>query len=382
MIRFRNREENEATGWRLITRGTWYVLASVVAVVLVAQLRSVAVQAILAMIIAASVSPLADWVIGSTMVQSWRWKPGRVLIVLAVYVVLGVIGLILAILLVGTVAEQLTALVASLPQYAAQAEQWLGAVFPSTVDSAARGTLQAIGARVFQILGESLNELAGAFAGIVGATFGLIFTLILAVYFAADGERMQGYLIEFMPSSQQLRAARVMDVSGRRLGAWVRGQLAVSTMIGVIFGVGLGVIGVPYAALLGVVAFVGEFVPLVGPFISSVPAILVAFLTGGPTLGLITVVFCIVVEQLECDLIVPRIMGSATAIHPVAVLLAILAGAQLGGATGALLAVPVAGFVAVLVDELGRRRASTASVGTDELQSQPTKRPPEEAVTS
>ena len=113
------------------------------------------------------------------------------------------------------------------------------------------------------------------------------------------------------------------------MGAWVRGQLAVSTMIGVIFGVGLGVIGVPYAALLGVVAFIGEFVPLVGPFISSVPAILVAFLTGGPTLGLITIVFCIVVEQLECDLIVPRIMGSATAIHPVAVLLAILAGAQL-----------------------------------------------------
>ena len=57
-----------------------------------------------------------------------------------------------------------------------------------------------------------------------------------------------------------------MDVSGRRMGAWVRGQLAVSTMIGVIFGVGLGVIGVPYAAMLGVVAFVGEFVPLVGPF--------------------------------------------------------------------------------------------------------------------
>ena len=121
------------------------------------------------------------------------------------------------------------------------------------------------------------------------------------------------------------------------------------------------VIGVPYAALLGVIAFVGEFVPLVGPFISSVPAVLVAFLTGGTTLGLITVVFCIVVEQLECDLIVPRIMGSATAIHPVAVLLAI-SPAQLGGATGALLAVPVAGFLAVLVDELGRRQASPGNV--------------------
>ena len=108
MISLDNRRENEATVWRLITRGTWYVLAAIVAVAVVLQLRSVAVQAILAMIIAASVSPLADWVIGSTMVQGWRWKPNRVLIVLVVYVVLGVIGLILAILLVGTVAEHLT----------------------------------------------------------------------------------------------------------------------------------------------------------------------------------------------------------------------------------------------------------------------------------
>ena len=79
---------------------------------------------------------------------------------------------------------------------------------------------------------------------------------------------------------------------------------------------------------------------------------------------MITAVFCLAVEQLEGDVIVPRIMGSATSIHPVAVLLAILAGAQLGGATGALLAVPVAGFVAVFVDEV--RRARGLSTSTDE----------------
>jgi predicted PurR-regulated permease PerM len=71
----------------------------------------------------------------------------------------------------------------------------------------------------------------------------------------------------------------------------------------------------------------------------------------------ITIIFCLIVEQLEGDLIVPRVMGSATSIHPVAVMLAILAGAQLAGATGALLAVPVAGFVSVLIDELKRGRS-------------------------
>ena len=121
-------------------------------------------------------------------------------------------------------------------------------------------------------------------------------------------------------------------------------------------------IGVPYAALLGVIAFVGEFVPLVGPFISSVPAILVAFLTGGTTLGLITVVFCIVVEQLECDLIVPRIMGSATAIHPVAVLLAILAGRNSEGRQERCWPYPWQASSRSLSTSSGRRQASPGNV--------------------
>ena len=157
-----------------------------------------------------------------------------------------------------------------------------------------------------------------------------------------------------------------MNLSGLRLGAWVRGQIVVCTIVGLLFAVGLAVIGVPFALLLGFVAFVGEFVPLVGPFISSIPAIAVALVAGGVPEGVITAIFCLAVEQLEGDLIVPRVMGSATSIHPVAVLLAILGGAQLGGVTGALLAVPVAGSIAVLVDEI--RRARIPGTPTDDAQ--------------
>jgi predicted PurR-regulated permease PerM len=347
----------EAGAWRLIVRATWYVLAVVIGVAVVFQVRSVAVQAILAMIISAAISPLADRLVETRFVRNWRWKPGRVLVVLVVYLVLGVLGVIIGVVVVGTVSAQLSALVASLPQYAAEVEQWLASVLPAGVGTTLIATLQGLAEKVLGLFGQALLGLASAFAGILGEALSLVFTLILAVYFAADGERIQQYLLEFVPESQQPRVARVMLVSGRRLGAWVRGQLAVCSIIGALFGVGLALIGVPYATLLAVIAFLGEFVPLVGPFISSIPAIIVAFLAGGPTQGILTVIFCIAVEQLENDLIVPKVMGSATSIHPVAVMLAILAGAQLAGATGALLAVPVAGFVAVLLDEVYRTRA-------------------------
>jgi predicted PurR-regulated permease PerM len=252
----------------------------------------------------------------------------------------------------------------TLPQDAAELEQLMAAHLPSNLPAGVHATLTDIAGRVFALVGNFVSGVVGAFAAILGETLSLVFVLILAVYFAADGERIQRYLLDFVPASQQPQAGRVVNVSGRRLGAWVRGQIVVCAIVGVLFAVGLAIIGVPFALLLGFVAFVGEFVPLVGPFISSIPAIAVAFIAGGVPQGVITAIFCLAVEQLEGDLIVPRVMGSATSIHPVAVLLAILVGAQLGGATGALLAVPVAGFVAVVVDEVRWVRGLTTT--TDE----------------
>jgi predicted PurR-regulated permease PerM len=350
----------EASVWRLITRGTWYVLAAAAVVVILLQVRSVVVQAIIAMIISAAVTPIVDAIILSRMVRGWRWKPGRAPFVLALYFVLAVIALVLAVVLAGTIQQQLAGMQDMLPQDAGEVQQLMATSLPSNLSPDVQATLTELAGRVFGLVETFVSGLVGAVGAILGETLSLFFVLILAVYFAADGERIQRYLLDFVPAPQLPRAARVMDLSGRRLGAWVRGQVIVCTIVGVLFALGLAVIGVPFALLLGFVAFVGEFIPLVGPFISSIPAIAVAFVAGGVPLGVVTAIFCLVVEQLEGDLIVPRIMGSATSIHPVAVLLAILAGAQLGGATGALLAVPVAGFIAVVVDEVRLTHVSVA----------------------
>jgi len=114
---------NEASVWRLITRSTWYVLAAVAVVVILLQVRSVIVQAILAMIISAAVTPIVDRIVLSSTVQGWRWKPGRVPFVLGLYVVLALIGLVLAVVLADTIQQQLAGLLNTLPQDAAELEQ-------------------------------------------------------------------------------------------------------------------------------------------------------------------------------------------------------------------------------------------------------------------
>jgi predicted PurR-regulated permease PerM len=119
--------------------------------------------------------------------------------------------------------------------------------------------------------------------------------------------------------------------------------------------VGAVLIGLPYAAAHALVAGVGELVPTLGPIFAAIQLVAVGLLSS-PIQGLLALVLAILVQQLENNLIVPRVMGHAVDLHPVAVMLAILAGGELLGIAGALLAVPVVAALAVIVDEFQRER--------------------------
>ena len=134
----------------------------------------------------------------------------------------------------------------------------------------------------------------------------------------------------------------------QKLGGWVRGQLLVMGVMGVMAGVGFWIIGLPNPVLLGVLAGIGELIPMVGPFIGFAPAVLVA-LGIDPWTALLVVVYAIVVQQIEGNFLVPRIMGHSVGVSPLTVVLGILIGAILYGLPGAFLAVPIAGAIQVIV---------------------------------
>ena len=136
-----------------------------------------------------------------------------------------------------------------------------------------------------------------------------------------------------------------------RLGIYVRGELLLMTSIGVLASLGYLVIGLPYPMALGALAGLLEFVPMVGPTLGAIPAVIVA-LSISPQAALLVVLYSIVIQVAENNILVPRMMGHSVGVSPVMVILAIFAFSSLLGITGAFLAIPLAAILQVLMDHL------------------------------
>jgi predicted PurR-regulated permease PerM len=140
----------------------------------------------------------------------------------------------------------------------------------------------------------------------------------------------------------------VFNEIARVFGAYLRSQLIVAVSLGALVTVALSAIGLPYAVLLGAFAGLVELVPMLGPFLGAVPAIVVASAQPFPTVAW-TIVAFVVIQQFESNFLVPRLTGHAVGLHPLAAMLALLAGFEAGGIVGALFAVPIVGLIWVLV---------------------------------
>jgi len=184
--------------------------------------------------------------------------------------------------------------------------------------------------------------------GLVGAILDVILVAVLSIYLLADGSRMFVWLRGNMPQQQQGRMKFLLDTLQRVVGGYIRGQLLLCGLIGLLVGIGMQVIGVPFALLLGVLAFVLEFIPVLGTLVSGAICVLLA-LTKGWIIAVIVLVYFVVVHVLEGDVVGPRIVGKTIGLHPVVSLVALIAGSELFGIAGALLASPVAGVLQALL---------------------------------
>ena len=180
----------------------------------------------------------------------------------------------------------------------------------------------------------------------------LFATLTLSFYWLVDRERLLSSLFSLFPEEDQQKRARVIYLrSEYRLGVFVQGLLLASVILGVSTYVGLAILGVPFPLLLALIAAILEVIPIVGPVIAAVPIVGIAF-AQSPALGLATLAFWIGVQQLEGYLVTPIVQRQAARLPPFIILVAILIGGALLGILGALLAIPTAVLIAVLLYEL------------------------------
>lgn len=178
----------------------------------------------------------------------------------------------------------------------------------------------------------------------------IIFLLVLTFYLMLEKEDLESRLAALFVGKEE-RVKKLLVKIEEKLGGWLRGQLFLSLAIGVLTYIGLLILGVPYALPLAVVAGILEVVPVIGPIISAIPAILIA-LTISPLLSLGVALMYFVIQQLENHLIVPQVMKRAVGLNPLIVILAIAIGGRLLGIAGALLAVPLAVVIQIIAAEI------------------------------
>jgi predicted PurR-regulated permease PerM len=199
--------------------------------------------------------------------------------------------------------------------------------------------------------GDAVTMLMTTLWGFVGGLFGLVTILLLTFYMLVESQAIFDFFVRLFPRERRQKVAEVSVLVTSKVSAWLGGQIFLGFLIGVTTAIGLGLMGVPYFFVLALIAGIGEMIPMIGPLISAVPAIAVAF-TVSPGLALGVAIFFLVQQQLENAVLVPKLMGETVGLSAVTVITALVIGSELLGFAGALLAVPTAAIIQVLVEEL------------------------------
>ena len=224
----------------------------------------------------------------------------------------------------------------------------------------------------------SLRESSGAIVtGVIGGALvvlevvaGVALAVVITFFFLKDGDRITAWFVGLFPQAHRPELEEVGGRVWRTLAGYLRGMTVVALFDSVFIGLALVIIGVPAALPLAVFTFFGAYIPIAGALITGLAAVLVALVSDGVATAAIVALAVLVVQQVESNVLQPFVVGRAVAVHPLAILLAVTAGAILGGIAGAIVAVPLTA-VAARVGGYMRERAAQPSLALETTASAP-----------
>jgi predicted PurR-regulated permease PerM len=329
-----------------------FIVAAVGAGIWVAhRLGRIVLVLILAMFLAYVIAPLVDLV---QRPVSWRgraWRLPRGLAIAAVYLVLTGAAAAGAALLWPSAAQQLDEAIVSGPRYTESFRAWehgwtrdyarwrIPVELRHSIDESVLGAGDAAVAYAHG----SLLALIGLLSDIPW----LVLVPVLAFLLLKDANAIRRTILTALPRRIQLRSHRLLGELNATLASYVRAQLIACVVVGTLCGAGFALLGNPYAILLGFLAAALEFIPLIGPLVVAVVAVTIAAFHD-PTLAVWTAVFLAVLRGVQDYVIYPRLIGRDLHLHPLVVILAVLAGVELDGMAGIFIAVPVVALVTVV----------------------------------
>ncbi|KGP74936.1 permease [Desulfosporosinus sp. Tol-M] len=185
-----------------------------------------------------------------------------------------------------------------------------------------------------------------------------ILSPVIAIYFLADWKGLGVHFFRIIPQRWRMEWRRLWQDINHVIRQFVRGDLVVAVIVGILSGIGVKLIGMDYALLIGLICGVSDLIPYFGPVIGAVPTVLLA-LTQSPAMAFKVALIILFVQQLEGNVISPKLMGDSVGLHPLWVVFALLAGGELAGVWGMFLAVPVAAVIRVVFNHIYFRLVSS-----------------------
>jgi predicted PurR-regulated permease PerM len=273
----------------------------------------------------------------------------RWICVLIVYVVAAVAIYQGLRLMLRPLADEISAFIAEFPRFMTQiADQYAHLDLPPALRHAVDTFLADLGKGIGAIDLSTLVPVASIFAGVLGAVVAYVIVPVWTFYLIKDRPALAAAAARALPTEWRPDARNVAGLALRVFGQWLRGQVILGLAVGIATFAGLILLSVTvdpvfgrFAIFLAVVAGVFELLPIIGPILSAIPAVLLA-LTAGVEPALAALVLYLVIQQVENNLFVPKIQGDAVELHPTIVMVALVLGGSIGGLLGAILALPIA----------------------------------------
>ena len=343
----------EVAVWMLLIFSIIYIAREVsfIFMPLVVLIRLMFLPVFFSLILYYLLAPIVDWL--------EKKKIARPLAVIIVYAVLTLLVLIIFVTVGAAAYAQLLELIDLFPSYMEQAVNTVTSLEDTAMFQRFKGngiiSVTKIAESLSDILLNAVPGLQDNISTIMGIVVNtaLVFVLlpILLFYILKDGKKLTCFLMRHIPDRYREQTVNIFKEIDHGLASFIQGQIIVSVSVGVLMYIGFLIIGIQHALVLALFAVVTNFIPYLGPFISTIPAVIVALFTS-PLMALQVLIVIVVVQQIESLFITPQVMGKKLYIHPLTIIVLLLLVGSMAGLLGLIIIVPTFVIVKIIAVNL------------------------------
>lgn len=345
-----------------ITSGT--VIKTILIILCVALLyyiKDIVLVVLAAVVIASAVEPVAHWFA--------KRKIRRLPAVIGIYVLLGLLFAAFFILFLPLVLNDTFSYLNNIPENINISDLWSPIQdFGLAATSHVASTLPDKSFSIKDIIETLKATISGSGGGafktatfIFGGVLSFILMIVLSFYLAVQEDGVGNFLRIVTPIRHHEYIISFWKRSQRKIGYWMQGQLLLGLIVGVLVYLGLMILGIQHALILATIAALFELIPIFGPILSAVPAVLIGLVDGGVTQVILIIGLYLIIHQFENHLLYPLVVRKIVGISPIVVILALVIGAKLAGFLGAILAVPIASALMELIEDIEKKKKAATT---------------------